>query len=140
MGEDHRREQHQAGVGARRLRASHSKFLLQTLASEAIMTRNVAIVGAAALPVRKWQTAPAADLQVLEHEVLAKVVIEAVNDARLEKKDIASLAFAQPRPYTTQKYFATFIANYLRLPCTGSVSELALLGGSRRRAFYNDTV
>lgn len=87
------------------------------------------------MPIRKWQTAAAADLQLLEHEVLAQVVIDAVNDAKVEKKDIAALAFAQPRPYTTQKYFATFIANYLRLPCVGSVAELLGNGMTGALAF-----
>src|SRR5260370_39721797 len=87
------------------------------------MTRNVAILGAAELPIAKWQQPRDAERQVLEHEVLAKIVIEAVADAGIDKNDISSLAFAQPRPYTQQKYFATFIANYLRLPCTGSVQE-----------------
>ena len=67
--------------------------------------------------------------------MLAKVVIEAVNGAQIEKNDIASLAFAQPRPYTTQKYFATFIANYLRLPCAGSVAELLGNGMTGALAF-----
>ena len=41
------------------------------------MTRSVAILGAAALPVAKWQSPRDAELQVLEHEILAKIVIEA---------------------------------------------------------------
>jgi DUF35 OB-fold domain, acyl-CoA-associated len=53
-------------------------------------------------------------------KVLARLVVEAVTDASVDKNEISTLAFAQPRPYTQQKYFATFIANYLRLPCTGS--------------------
>lgn len=99
------------------------------------MTRIVAILGAAALPVRKWQTAAEAGVQLPEHEVLAQVVIDAVNDAKVDKKDIASLAFAQPRPYTTQKYFATFVANYLRLPCAGSVAEILGNGMTAALAF-----
>ena len=99
------------------------------------MTRSVAILGAAALPVAKWQRSRDAELQVLEHEVLAKVVIEAVADAGIDKSEISSLAFAQPRPYTQQKYFATFIANYLRLPCTGSVLEVLGNGMTAALAF-----
>jgi acetyl-CoA C-acetyltransferase len=87
------------------------------------MTRSVAILGAAALPVAKWQKPRDAELQVLEHEILTQLVIDAVADAGVDRHEISSLAFAQPRPYTQQKYFATFIANYLRLPCTGSVLE-----------------
>src|SRR5258707_2821856 len=88
------------------------------------MARSVGILGAAALQVAKWQRSRDAELQVLEHEILANVVIDAVADAGIDKNEISSLAFAQPRPYTQQKYFATFIANYLRLPCTGSVLEV----------------
>jgi acetyl-CoA C-acetyltransferase len=99
------------------------------------MTRSVAILGAAALPVAKWQRPRDAELQVLEHEILAKVVIEAVTEAGVERDEISSLAFAQPRPYTEQKYFATFIANYLRLPCTGSVQEVLGNGMTAALAF-----
>jgi acetyl-CoA acetyltransferase len=88
------------------------------------MTRRVAIIGAAAVPVGKYQTSANAAEQSLEHEMLAALVVEAVADAGIDKSDIGTLAFAQPRPYTLQKYFATFMAHYLRLPCAGSVAEL----------------
>ena len=45
------------------------------------------------------------------------------------------MLFAQPRPYTLQKYFATFIANYLRLPCNGIVAELMGNGMTAALAF-----
>jgi acetyl-CoA acetyltransferase len=99
------------------------------------MTRSVAILGAAALPVAKWQKPRDAELQVLEHEILAQLVIDAVADAGIDKGDISSLAFAQPRPYTQQKYFATFMANYLRLPCAGSVLEVLGNGMTAALAF-----
>jgi acetyl-CoA C-acetyltransferase len=88
------------------------------------MTRTVTIIGAAALPVGKWQTRPESELAVLEHEILAKLVVAAVADAGIDKRDIGSLSFTLPRPYTQQKYFGTFMASYLRLPCHGSVSEV----------------
>lgn len=99
------------------------------------MTKSVAILSAAVLPVRKWQAAPDAELQVLEQETLAGIVVEAVADAGIEKKEISSLVFAQPRPYTQQKYFATFMANYLRLPCSGSVVEILGNGMTAALAF-----
>jgi acetyl-CoA acetyltransferase len=99
------------------------------------MTRSVAILAAAALPVGKWQTPREADIQVLEHEILAGVVIDAVRGAAIDRREISSLAFAQPRPYTQQKYFATFIANYLRLPCAGSVQEILGNGMTGALAF-----
>ncbi|MDP2377059.1 hypothetical protein [Reyranella sp.] len=35
-----------------------------------------------------------------------------------------ALCFAQCRPYTLQKYFPTFLANYLRLPLRGTIVEV----------------
>jgi acetyl-CoA acetyltransferase len=80
-------------------------------------------LGAAALPVGKWQTPSDSPTQLLEHEVLASLVVDATRDGGVERTDIGSLAFSLPRPYTQQKYFGTFMANYLRLPCAASVSE-----------------
>ena len=83
----------------------------------------------------KWQSPRDAELQVLEHEILAKIVIEAVTNAGVDRSEISSLAFTQPRPYTQQKYFATLIANYLRLPCAGSVQEVLGNGMTGALAF-----
>jgi acetyl-CoA acetyltransferase len=101
------------------------------------MGRTVTIVGAAALPIGRWQSRPGAELQVFEHEVMARLVVEAVRDAGIEKRDIGSLAFALPRPYTLQKYFGTFMAAYLRLPCCGAVSEALGNGMTGGLAFEN---
>ena len=87
------------------------------------MPKAVAILGAAALPVGKWQTPSDSPTQLLEHEVLASLVVDATRDSGVERADIGSLAFSLPRPYTQQMYFGTFMANYLRLPCSASVSE-----------------
>ena len=87
------------------------------------MPKAVAILGAAALPVGKWQTPSDSPTQLLEHEVLASLVVDATRDGGVERTDIGSLAFSLPRPYTQQKYFGTFMANYLRLPCGACVSE-----------------
>jgi acetyl-CoA C-acetyltransferase len=99
------------------------------------MTESVTILGTAAMPVGKWQTTPGTVPQVLEHEVLAKLVVEAVADAGVEKSDIGSMIFALPRPYTQQKYFATFMANYLRLACNGIVAEIMGNGMTAALAF-----
>jgi len=99
------------------------------------MTKIVTILGAAALRVGKWQTSPDAPTQELEHEVLGNLVVEAIRDAGIDRREITSLAFSLPRPYTLQKYFGTFMANYLRLPCTGSVSELMGNGMTAGLAF-----
>lgn len=43
--------------------------------------RNVAIIGTSAIPVGKYQTQDDAALQTLEHEIMARLIIEAVGDA-----------------------------------------------------------
>lgn len=99
------------------------------------MPKSVAILGAAALPVGKWQTPSDSPTQLLEHEVLASLVVDATRDGGVERTDIGSLAFSLPRPYTQQKYFGTFMANYLRLPCAASVSETMGNGMTASLAF-----
>lgn len=69
------------------------------------MTRSVALIGTSAIPIGRHQTADEEALQVLEHEIMTRLVSEAVNDAGVSKEDIESLIFTLPRPYTRQKYF-----------------------------------
>src|SRR3712207_5195329 len=88
------------------------------------MTRNGAICGTSPLPLRPPQTKAEEPLQVLEQEIMTRLVVEAVKDAGVEKKDIGSLVLTLPRPYTLQKYFSTFLVSHLRLNCTGSVLEV----------------
>jgi len=88
------------------------------------MTRRVAVIGGAASPIGKLQTAADAPLQALEHEILAPLVLDAMAAAGLLKEEIDALVFALCRPYTLQKYFATFLANYLRLPLQGTIMEV----------------
>lgn len=97
--------------------------------------RSVALLGAAALPCGKWQSLPDALEQVLEHEVLARLVIAAMEDAGVGKEEVGSLCFAQCRPYTLQKYFATFMAHYLRIPLSGGVGEILGNGMTAGLAF-----
>ena len=85
---------------------------------------SVAIIGYSAIPVGKWQTTSADEHQVLEHEVMARLVVDAAADAGVDKADIGAIALTLPRPYTQQKYFATFMANYLKLPLHGGVAEI----------------
>src|SRR5260370_803771 len=56
------------------------------------------MLGAAALPVAKWQSPREAELQVLEHEILAKIVIEAVGERGVGRSEFSSLLFAQQGP------------------------------------------
>ncbi|MEO8299793.1 MAG: thiolase family protein [Burkholderiales bacterium] len=67
--------------------------------------------------------------------VMTRLVIDAVQDAGVEKKDIQSLVFTLPRPYTLQKYFHTFLVSHLRLACTANVMEVMGNGMTAALAF-----
>jgi acetyl-CoA acetyltransferase len=97
--------------------------------------RRVAVIGGAATPVGKLQTPANAPLQALEHEILAPLVIGAMATAGLPKEEVGALVFAMCRPYTLQKYFATFMANYLRLPLQGTIMEVLGNGMTGGMAF-----
>jgi acetyl-CoA acetyltransferase len=84
----------------------------------------VCIVGAAAIPCGRHQSPRDAPLQSLEHEALAGCAIDAMRDAGLPKESVGALVFSLPRPYTEQRYFGTFMANYLRLPASGVLLEV----------------
>ncbi|MDO9504278.1 MAG: thiolase family protein [Comamonadaceae bacterium] len=99
------------------------------------MTRNVAIIGTSAIPVGRHQTADDAELQTLEHEIMTRLVVDAVRDAGVDKQDIQSLVFTLPRPYTRQKYFHTFLMGQLRLACRGNVMEVMGNGMTAALAF-----
>jgi hypothetical protein len=80
------------------------------------MQARVTLVGAAAIPCGRIQRARDSALQALEHEALAGCVTAAMRDAGLAKEAIGALVFTHPRPYTQQRYFGTFMANYLGRP------------------------
>lgn len=100
------------------------------------MARKVALIGTAAIPVGRHQSAEDEPLQVLEAEILSRLAALALADAGVEKSDIGSMVFSLPRPYTRQKYFATFMANYLRVSCSGTVMEV--LGNGMTGGFAFD--
>ena len=56
-------------------------------------------------------------------------------DAGAPKEDVDAIVVAQPRPYTRQQYFSTFMASYLRLPCNGIVMEVLGNGLTAALAF-----
>ncbi|KRC17681.1 thiolase family protein [Acidovorax sp. Root217] len=99
------------------------------------MSRNVAIIGTSAIPIGRHQSADDAELQILEHEIMTRLVAEAVRDAGVHKEDIEALVFTLPRPYTRQKYFHTFLMGQLRLACRGSVMEVMGNGMTAALAF-----
>lgn len=100
------------------------------------MARRVALIGAAAVPVGRHQSAEDEPLAVLEAEILSRLAAQALADAGVDKRDIGSMVFSLPRPYTRQKYFATFMANYLRVRCSGTVMEV--LGNGMTGGFAFD--
>lgn len=84
----------------------------------------VALVGAAAAPCGRIQRPREAPLQALEHETLAGCVVAAMADAGLPKESVGALVFTHPRPYTPQRYFGTFMANWLRVATNGVLVEV----------------
>jgi acetyl-CoA acetyltransferase len=99
------------------------------------MTRKAAIIGTAAIPVGRHQTSATDEFQTLEHELLARLVVQAIADSRADRNDVGSIILAQPRPYTRQQYFSTFMASYLKLPCSGVVMEVLGNGLTAALAF-----
>lgn len=99
------------------------------------MVRRAAIIGTSAIPVGRYQTSGANEIQIVEHEILARLVIAAMKDAHAERSQVRSIVVAQPRPYTRQQYFSTFMASYLKLPCSGIVMEVLGNGLTAALAF-----
>ena len=81
------------------------------------MRERVAVIGVGATPVGRYKN-------MLDHEPLIKALKDALQDAGIGKEDIGGLIFSNPRPYTKQKYFATFIAGHLRIKSTATVMEV----------------
>jgi hypothetical protein len=54
------------------------------------MTRRVAIIGTSAIPVGRHQTKSDEPLQVLEQEIMTKLVIDAVRDAGSRRRTSAA--------------------------------------------------
>ena len=99
------------------------------------MTQRAAIIGTGAIPVGRYQTIPGALIQVVEHELLARLIVDTVEESGVERQRIGAIVVAQPRPYTRQQYFSTFLTAYLRLPCSGIVMEVLGNGLTAALAF-----
>ena len=81
------------------------------------MREQIAVIGIGAVPVGRYRDA-------LEHELLLEALKQAVEDAGVRKYDIGGLVFSHPRTYTKQRYFATFMAGYLRMQSSATVLEV----------------
>jgi acetyl-CoA C-acetyltransferase len=87
------------------------------------MTKRAAIIAAAAIPVGRYQTNKDSNFQTVEHEMMARLVTDMIAGTGIERSDVGSVIMAQPRPYTRQQYFSTFMTAYLGLQCRGTVME-----------------
>lgn len=97
--------------------------------------KRLAIIGVGCTPVGRFQSPPDAPEQSLDHEIMAGVIRAAVADAGIEKRDIGAMIFALERDYLRQRYFCTYMANYLRLPVDGMVIEVVGNGMTSGMAF-----
>lgn len=92
----------------------------------------VTILGGAALPIGRLQSPLDAEIHNLEHELLLEIVMQAIDMAGVEKKDIGSIVLPLMRDYTKQRYFGIFMANALGIETNGSMIEVrgyGLAGG-----------
>ena len=70
-----------------------------------------------------------------EQEILAKLVIDAVRAAGLDKADVDSAVYTSPTPATRQLGFSTFMASQLGLRCHGQIAEVSNMGITGGLAF-----
>lgn len=92
------------------------------------LTSDVAIIGAAALPIGRLTPRDNSLSGDLEHDILSTVIIDALEDAGISNSDIGSAIFTQNPPTTRQLGFATFMAAQLGFHCNGMVTEVSQLG------------
>jgi acetyl-CoA C-acetyltransferase len=69
--------------------------------------REVYIAGIACTPMGRSE--------LLEHEMMIPVLLEALDDAGFELQDLDGVIMSHPRMYTRQRYFANFLTDYLRV-------------------------
>ena len=86
--------------------------------------RNAAILGYGAVPVGIYQRVKDGRDPPLEHELAAKVVVDAVRMAGLRKQDLDGVVVAHPGDHTKQGYFHTFLTAYLGLTSRSTVMQV----------------
>jgi len=99
------------------------------------MSRRAVILGHGAAPVGNHQRPAHGGDPVLEHELAAEVVLQAVAMAGLTKHDIDGLVVAHPGDHTRQGYFHTFLAAQLGLPARSTVIQVLGNGMTGGHAF-----
>ncbi len=91
-------------------------------------TPRIAILGAAATPVGRLTPRYDQMADKLEHDILAEISADALEDAGVSGQDIDAAIFTQNPPATRQLGFGTFMTAQLGLRCRGLVSEVGQLG------------
>ena len=99
------------------------------------MNNTPVIINYAATPVGRLMSKPGEAIEQFEQDILADLVIDSVNNAGIDKKDIGSLILTSPTPATRQLGFATFLASRLGLQCQGQISEVNNMGITGGLAF-----
>lgn len=99
------------------------------------MTKQAVIIAYAATAVGRLMSKPGEAIEQFEHDILADLVINSVNDAGIDKNDIGSLILTSPTPATQQLGFATFLASRLGLHCQGQISDVNNMGITGGLAF-----
>jgi|TARA_B110000902_G_scaffold105877_1_gene125225 acetyl-CoA C-acetyltransferase len=93
------------------------------------MLAKVAILAASATEVGRLTPEEDSELRDgLEHDILAQVVAQALDEAGLQRQQIDSAIFTANPPTTRQLGFATYMSAQLGLQCRGLVTEVSQLG------------
>ncbi len=97
--------------------------------------RRAAILGFAAVPVGIYQRTKDGRDTPLEHELAARVALDAFKMAGLTKEDVSGVVVAHPGDHTKQGYFHTVLTSYLGLKATSTVIQVLGNGMTGGHAF-----
>ena len=97
--------------------------------------RRAAVLGYGAVPVGVYQRVKDARDPPLEHELAARVVLDAAAMAGVDRHDIDGIVVAHPGDHTKQGYFHTFLTAYLGLTASSTVMQVLGNGMTAGLAF-----
>lgn len=97
--------------------------------------REVAIVGAAALPVGRLSPRDGGVAAGFEQDLLGALAQRTLAEAGIAAAQVGSLVLTLPPPSTRQLGLATMLAAHLGLRCTGRIAELVEMGLTGGLAF-----
>jgi acetyl-CoA acetyltransferase len=95
----------------------------------------LAIIGAAAVPVGRLAHRGEGPAAFFEHDLLAGVVLDALDDAGIDGDAVGSAVFTLPPANTRQLGFATYMCARLGLRCSGQIAEVVEMGITGGLAF-----